>query len=172
MPSALRAKRRRAVQLSADPLRVAVRHLRDEPYANDDITKATSMEIVNTMKDLLNMNPLYGEQFRCGARAHARALSPKPQSPRPGMRGVGTRVCGAVRRPMLPPRQGAPSRRPVKAPRQGALMGPPRQGALMRRHVASTAPGSCPPCWCGVNPAGAPSLLVRRTDRPQPELDP
>jgi Lon-like ATP-dependent protease len=41
-----------------------VSHLRDEAYVNDDITKATSMELVNTMKDLLNMNPLYGEQFR------------------------------------------------------------------------------------------------------------
>lgn len=39
-------------------------HLRDEPYSNDDIVKATSMELVNTMKDLLNMNPLYGEQFK------------------------------------------------------------------------------------------------------------
>jgi Lon-like ATP-dependent protease len=43
---------------------VGVSHLRDEAYVNDDITKATSMELVNTMKDLLNMNPLYGEQFR------------------------------------------------------------------------------------------------------------
>lgn len=51
-------------QLDKDPLRVTVAHLKDESYNNDDITKATSMEIVNTMKDLLNMNPLYGEQFR------------------------------------------------------------------------------------------------------------
>ncbi|KAI8475159.1 MAG: Lon protease C-terminal proteolytic domain-containing protein [Monoraphidium minutum] len=55
---------KRETTVSGDPLRVAVTHLKDEPYANDDITKATSMEIVNTMKDLLNMNPLYGEQFR------------------------------------------------------------------------------------------------------------
>ena len=26
--------------------------------------QATSMEIVNTMRDLLHLNPLYGEQFR------------------------------------------------------------------------------------------------------------
>ena len=39
-------------------------HLRDEPYSNDDILKATSMEVVNTMRDLLHLNPLYGEQFR------------------------------------------------------------------------------------------------------------
>uniref|UniRef100_A0A383VUK5 Lon protease homolog n=1 Tax=Tetradesmus obliquus TaxID=3088 RepID=A0A383VUK5_TETOB len=55
---------KREAVLSSDPLRVAVSHLRDESYVNDDITKATSMELVNTMKDLLNMNPLYGEQFR------------------------------------------------------------------------------------------------------------
>ncbi len=52
------------LQLGKDPLRVSVSHLKDEHYPNEDITKATSMEIVNTMKDLLNMNPLYGEQFR------------------------------------------------------------------------------------------------------------
>jgi Lon-like ATP-dependent protease len=51
-------------QLSQDPLRVRVEHLRDEPYSNDDILKATSMEVVNTMRDLLHLNPLYGEQFR------------------------------------------------------------------------------------------------------------
>ncbi|KAF8065961.1 lon protease [Scenedesmus sp. PABB004] len=55
---------KRETLVSSDPLRVGVSHLRDEPYASDDITKATSMELVNTMKDLLNMNPLYGEQFR------------------------------------------------------------------------------------------------------------
>jgi Lon-like ATP-dependent protease len=42
-----------------------VSHCREPAYdRDDDITKATSMEIVNTMKDLLQMNPLYGEQFR------------------------------------------------------------------------------------------------------------
>lgn len=51
-------------QLSGAPLRVTVSHLRDEVYVNSDHVKATSMELVNTMKDLLNMNPLYGEQFR------------------------------------------------------------------------------------------------------------
>jgi hypothetical protein len=51
-------------QLSSDPMHVLVSHLRDESYVDDDYTKATSMELVNTMKDLLNMNPLYGEQFR------------------------------------------------------------------------------------------------------------
>ena len=41
-----------------------VEHLKDESYDNNDILKATSMEIVNTMRDLLHLNPLYGEQFR------------------------------------------------------------------------------------------------------------
>jgi hypothetical protein len=52
------------VQLGDDPLRVTAVHLKNEQYVNDDIVKATSMELVNTMKDLLNMNPLYGEQFK------------------------------------------------------------------------------------------------------------
>ncbi|GIL92222.1 hypothetical protein Vretimale_18475 [Volvox reticuliferus] len=50
--------------ISSDPLRVHIDHLRDESYTSDDILKATSMEIVNTMRDLLQLNPLYGEQFR------------------------------------------------------------------------------------------------------------
>ncbi|GLC44772.1 hypothetical protein PLESTB_001216500 [Pleodorina starrii] len=50
--------------ISSDPLRVHIDHLRDELYTSDDILKATSMEIVNTMRDLLQLNPLYGEQFR------------------------------------------------------------------------------------------------------------
>jgi hypothetical protein len=55
----------RAVQLGDDPLRVTAVHLKNELYdKDDDIVKATSMELVNTMKDLLNMNPLYGEQFK------------------------------------------------------------------------------------------------------------
>jgi Lon-like ATP-dependent protease len=52
------------LQLSEDPLQVAAVHLKNESYVNDDNVKATSMELVNTMKDLLNMNPLYGEQFK------------------------------------------------------------------------------------------------------------
>jgi len=55
---------RRQATISGDPLRVHVEHLRDESYTNDDILKATSMELVNTMRDLLHLNPLYGEQFR------------------------------------------------------------------------------------------------------------
>ncbi len=55
---------RRKSVISSEPLRVRIEHLRDESYSNNDILKATSMEIVNTMRDLLHLNPLYGEQFR------------------------------------------------------------------------------------------------------------
>ncbi|GFH12405.1 Lon protease homolog, partial [Haematococcus lacustris] len=50
--------------ISAEPLKVHIEHLKDEAYTNNDILKATSMELVNTMRDLLHLNPLYGEQFR------------------------------------------------------------------------------------------------------------
>jgi hypothetical protein len=40
-------------QLSSDPLSVSVTHLKDEPYANDDITKATSM--VRTSRPLASL---------------------------------------------------------------------------------------------------------------------
>lgn len=55
---------RRTSTLSSDPLRVKIEHLKDDAYENTDILKATSMEVVNTMRDLLHLNPLYGEQFR------------------------------------------------------------------------------------------------------------
>ena len=55
---------RRTSTLSSDPLKVKIEHLKDESYDNTDILKATSMEVVNTMRDLLHLNPLYGEQFR------------------------------------------------------------------------------------------------------------
>ena len=42
-----------AVQVSDDPLKVAVEHLRDQPYnPNDDHLKATTLEIVSTLKEL------------------------------------------------------------------------------------------------------------------------
>ncbi|KAG1661222.1 hypothetical protein FOA52_008267 [Chlamydomonas sp. UWO 241] len=55
---------KRGATLSNDPLRVRIQHLKDDPYTSTDILKATSMEIVNTMRDLLHLNPLYGEQFK------------------------------------------------------------------------------------------------------------
>ncbi len=54
-----------AVQVSDDPLKVAVEHLRDQPYnPNDDHLKATTLEIVSTLKELLHLHPLYNEQLR------------------------------------------------------------------------------------------------------------
>ncbi|KAK9906845.1 hypothetical protein WJX75_009027 [Coccomyxa subellipsoidea] len=48
-----------------DPLKVAVEHLRDQPYnPNDDHLKATTLEIVSTLKELLHLHPLYNEQLR------------------------------------------------------------------------------------------------------------
>lgn len=55
---------KRTATISSDPLKVRIEHLKDASYENTDILKATSMEVVNTMRDLLHLNPLYGEQFR------------------------------------------------------------------------------------------------------------
>ena len=48
-----------------DPLRCTVQHIKDEPYdKNDDMLKATTMELISTLKELLHMHPLYNEQMR------------------------------------------------------------------------------------------------------------
>ncbi len=40
-----------SLQVSTSPLRVAVQHLKDLPYdGNDDIVKATTMELISTLK--------------------------------------------------------------------------------------------------------------------------
>ena len=50
---------------SFDPLRLSVAHLKDAPYdRNDDMLKATTMELISTLKELLHMHPLYNEQMR------------------------------------------------------------------------------------------------------------
>jgi Lon-like ATP-dependent protease len=50
---------------SADPLRLSVLHLRDESYnPHDDMLKATTMEMISTLKELLHLHPLYNEQMR------------------------------------------------------------------------------------------------------------
>ena len=47
------------------PLRVTVEHLRDEPHdADSDELRATAMEAVATLKELLTMHPLYNEQLK------------------------------------------------------------------------------------------------------------
>ncbi len=51
--------------MDPSPLKVAVQHLKDEPYdSDDDVLKATVMEIVQTMKELVAQNPLYREQMQ------------------------------------------------------------------------------------------------------------
>ena len=52
-------------QVSSRPLKVAVEHLKDLPYSSsDDIVKATYMEAVATLKDLLAQHPIYREQLQ------------------------------------------------------------------------------------------------------------
>lgn len=51
--------------ISTDPLRVAVQHLKDKDYdSQDDRLKATVMEVVSTLKELLALHPLYHEQLK------------------------------------------------------------------------------------------------------------
>lgn len=53
------------LQVSKDPLKVAVEHLKDQPYdASEDVIKATAMELVSTLKELLTLHPLYNEQLK------------------------------------------------------------------------------------------------------------
>ena len=59
-------RRLRATGLANDdPLRLTVTHLKDEPYnSHDDMLKATTMEMISTLKELLHLHPLYNEQMR------------------------------------------------------------------------------------------------------------
>eukprot|EP00890_Picochlorum_soloecismus_P006709 jgi/Picsp_1/863/NSC_04351-R1_protein len=51
--------------VSVDPLRCSVLHMKDHNYdPNDDMLKATTMELISTLKELLHMHPLYNEQMR------------------------------------------------------------------------------------------------------------
>lgn len=53
------------MQVSAAPLKVEVEHLRRKEYnRGDDTLRATSMEVVSTLKELLVMHPLYNEQLK------------------------------------------------------------------------------------------------------------
>lgn len=48
-----------------DPLRLTVTHLKDQSYdPNADMLKATTMEMISTLKELLHLHPLYNEQMR------------------------------------------------------------------------------------------------------------
>ncbi|CAK0771468.1 hypothetical protein CVIRNUC_003863 [Coccomyxa viridis] len=56
---------RRLHTVHDSPLKVAVEHLRDQPYnPSEDHLKATTLEIVSTLKELLHLHPLYNEQLR------------------------------------------------------------------------------------------------------------
>ena len=53
------------LQVSVEPLKVSIDHLKKRQYdRRDDNLRATSMEVVSTLKDLLTMHPLYNEQLR------------------------------------------------------------------------------------------------------------
>jgi Lon-like ATP-dependent protease len=48
--------------VEAERLSAHVEHLQDGPYdRKDDVLKATAQEVVQTMRDLMNLNPLYKE---------------------------------------------------------------------------------------------------------------
>lgn len=56
---------KRTKQIQKRPLKVAVEHLKDLPYNSDeDLVKATYMEVVSTLKDLLAQHPIYREQLQ------------------------------------------------------------------------------------------------------------
>ncbi|KAG0619235.1 hypothetical protein M758_4G124900 [Ceratodon purpureus] len=51
--------------LETEPLSVGVEHLKDKPYdSTQDELKATILEVVTTMKDLMRLNPLYKEHIQ------------------------------------------------------------------------------------------------------------
>ena len=53
------------LQISVDPLKIEISHLKKREFdRQDDNLRATSMEVVSTLKDLLTMHPLYNEQLR------------------------------------------------------------------------------------------------------------
>jgi Lon-like ATP-dependent protease len=56
--------------VASDPLTLTVAPLRDDPYdATSDELRATALEAVATLKDLLTMHPLYNEQLKAFASA-------------------------------------------------------------------------------------------------------
>eukprot|EP00898_Chlorokybus_atmophyticus_P001262 jgi/Chlat1/2136/Chrsp17S02726 len=47
-----------------DPLTVGIEHIKDSPIApSDDVIRATRVEIISTLRDLIRMNPLYKEHL-------------------------------------------------------------------------------------------------------------
>ena len=55
---------RKVGSMGEGPLRFRVQNLKDGEYdREDDVVKATSMEVISTIKDLLRPNPLHKEQM-------------------------------------------------------------------------------------------------------------
>ena len=78
---------------------MAVQHLKDEPYdSDDDVLKATVMEILQTMKELVAQNPLYREQMQASKGLQVAAcLSAIPWGHRSRLpRGPDLAFCQAV----------------------------------------------------------------------------
>ncbi|KAL7174208.1 hypothetical protein ACSBR2_033462 [Camellia fascicularis] len=51
--------------VSEDPLTVKVDHLKDKPYnKDDDVIKATSFEVISTLRDVLKMSSLWRDHVR------------------------------------------------------------------------------------------------------------
>eukprot|EP00191_Tetraselmis_sp_GSL018_P003625 CAMPEP_0177620688 /NCGR_PEP_ID=MMETSP0419_2-20121207/27087_1 /TAXON_ID=582737 /ORGANISM="Tetraselmis sp., Strain GSL018" /LENGTH=860 /DNA_ID=CAMNT_0019120359 /DNA_START=394 /DNA_END=2976 /DNA_ORIENTATION=+ len=55
---------RRQHTVGTEPLRVAVQHLKDKHFKSSDVVKASTKEVVNTIKELLTSHPLYNEHFK------------------------------------------------------------------------------------------------------------
>ena len=50
---------------TSGPLRYRIEHIRDAAYnKSDDMLKASTLELISTLKELLHMHPLYNEQMR------------------------------------------------------------------------------------------------------------
>lgn len=55
-------------QVDNSPLRVAVEHLNEpKERADDDVLRATQIQLVATLRDLVQLHPLYSEQLRAFA---------------------------------------------------------------------------------------------------------
>lgn len=76
--------------MKRDPMVVKVEHLKDEKYdANDDIIKATTNEVVATIKDLLKTNPLHKETLQYFAQNFNDFQDP------PKLADLGASMCSA-----------------------------------------------------------------------------
>ena len=78
------------MQVKETPLTVEVEYLKDQPYsADDDNFKATTMEVVSTIQDLVRQNPLYQEHLKHFVNSGAPYTPNPPQAlPRRGRRRV------------------------------------------------------------------------------------